>query len=140
MAIIPSDAEFDLASKLLGRMTAIFCLGRETERNLDYRCLYVLILHLPAGALSCLFISLEFHLFLLLSVTFYYFLIKKTKFKYVPVYILHLLFPFRVTSNFISLCTRQSRARRISSLAAADNIFLIRDIDKVIKPITERVR
>ena len=61
------------------------------------------------------------------------------------------LFHFRVTSNFVpprsSLfsnsippCTRQSRARSISSSAATDDIFLVGAIDKVIKPIAEHVR
>ena len=50
------------------------------------------------------------------------------------------LLHLRVASNSILPSPQQSRARRISSLAAADDIFLIGGIDKVIKPITEHVR
>ena len=50
------------------------------------------------------------------------------------------LLHLRVASNSILSSFQQSRARCISSLAAADDIFFIKDIDKVIKPITEYVR
>ena len=64
----------------------------------------------------------------------------KTNLRYVSVYIFYLLFPFKMTSNSILFCTRQSKACRISSLAATDDIFLVGGIDKVIKPIIERIR
>ena len=51
-----------------------------------------------------------------------------------------LLFYFRVTSNSISPYTRQSRACHISSLATTNDIFFVKDIDKVIKPIAKHVR
>lgn len=51
-----------------------------------------------------------------------------------------LFFYFRVASNSIPPYAQQLRICRISSSLAADNIFLVKSIYKIIKPITQRVR
>ncbi len=91
-------------------------------------------------AFPCSLAGLESRLFLPMSVTFYYSSIEKTDVRRIPLYILYLLFWFKVTNNSIPPYSRQLRARSISISATADDIFLVGAIDKIIKSIAERIR
>ncbi len=86
------------------------------------------------------FAGLESRPFLLMLVIFYYSSIERTDVRRVSLCTLHPLFWFRMTSNSIPPCSRQLRVCSISILATANDIFLIRAIDKVIEPIAERIR
>lgn len=77
---------------------------------------------------------------LLLLVTYYNSLIRKTDVRYIVINIIHLPFQSRVTSNSTLSYNQKSKTCNISILSAADNIFLITAIDKVIKFVAEHVR
>lgn len=65
---------------------------------------------------------------------------EKTDIRCVPISIFYPLFQFRVTSNSTSLFSRQSRAHSISIVMTADDIFLVKAIDKIIKSVIEHIR
>ena len=117
-----------------------FVRAWEAKKYLDYHCLYALVFSFLAIIFLHLIAGLESRLFLSMLVIFYYFLIKKTDIKYVSFCTFYLLFQFKIISNSILLYSWQLKACSIFILAAADDIFFIGAIDKVIKSIAEYIR
>lgn len=128
----------------------------KAKKYLDNYCLYGRLFLLPAIVFLLLFVGFKFCFFLLLLVNCDYSVIKIIYVKYISLCNFHLLFHikatnnsilpqntffhFRITSNPIPLYSQQSRACSISILTAANNIFLIGVMNKVIEPVAKYVR
>ena len=67
-------------------------------------------------------------------------MVEKTDISRISFCTFYLLFWFKITSNFIFLCSRQLRAHSIFILVVADDIFIVKGINKVIKSIAEHIR
>ncbi len=104
----------------------------EAKRYLDYHCFYASVFPLLAVAFPGLFSDLKSRLFLPMSVTFYYSSIKIPDVRRIPLFTLHLLFWFSVTSNSIPPCSGELRACSISISLAADDIFLVKVMTKLL--------